>query len=176
MIRFYVWECGVDSLPPEIDLHRLDVEIWRPKILSVRPKGLPFIPNVVWWVFHHFGIFSNRELGIVNLRKGSRIVHSLLATPRYFRFANMGLNDLQIGAVFTDPHWRGLGLAKAAIRIVCVEWAGRFSRLWYIVGEDNIPSIRVIEACGFRLAGTGDRVNRLGLPLLGQYRILNPTV
>jgi RimJ/RimL family protein N-acetyltransferase len=175
MIRFYVWEPGVDSLPDMPPTNGLTADIWRPSLFSVRPHGVPLLPYAAWWTFHYSRVFANREYGVVLLRHGSDVVHRCLVTPRYFRFADMSDNDLQIGAVFTESQWRGKGLAKAAVRMVCEAWADRFSRLWYITTDGNRASIKLAESCSFRLAGTGARVSRCGLRALGQFRLLKHT-
>ena len=172
MMHFYAWDAALNCAPSFPPPQGLTTQIWRPHAWSVHPEGLPVFPYAVWTGFHHLGLFSNREYGVVVLREGAQVVHSSLVTPRYARFPVMGSKDLQIGATYTVPAWRGRGLARAAIGLVCRAWAGRFERLWYIVGEENAASIRVVEACGFRLAGTGARVRRFGLSILAQYRIL----
>jgi RimJ/RimL family protein N-acetyltransferase len=127
-------------------------------------------------MFHYSRVFANREYGVIQLRSGPDVVHRTLVTPRYFRFADMGDDDLQIGAVYTESLWRGRGLAKAAVRMVCDAWARRFSKLWYITSDENLASIKLVESCGFRLVGMGARVDRYGLRALGQFRILTQTL
>jgi RimJ/RimL family protein N-acetyltransferase len=173
MIRFYVWEPGVDPLPGAPSVNGLAVEVWRPTFTQVRPNGLPLLPYAVWWTFHHARVFANREYGVILLREGRTVVHRSLVTPRYFRFADMSDDDLQIGAVHTKTEWRGRGLAKLAVRTICEAWAHRFSRLWYITSEKNRASVNLIESCGFRLIGTGARLNRYGVRALGRFRIMN---
>lgn len=173
MMRFYVWQPGIDPEPLADLSPELRAEIWRPSATSIRPRGLPLLPYVVWWLFHYLRIFSNRRYGAVVVRSGNVIVHNLLVTPRYFRFTDMGADDVQIGATHTHADWRGRGLARAAVGIVCRVWNDRQARLWYIVSDENAPSIRVIESCGFRLLGVGERSKRLGLSLLGQFRVIS---
>jgi RimJ/RimL family protein N-acetyltransferase len=171
-IRFYVWQPGVDSLPEMPSTEGLAVDIWRPTLVSFRPRGAPLFPYAVWWTFHYTHVFANRECGVVLLRSGDNVVHKSLVTPRYFRFADMSDDDLQIGAVYTRVDWRGKGIARAAVRIACEAWMNRCAKLWYIASEENRASIKLIEACGFRLAGTGARIDRYGLRTLARYKIL----
>lgn len=171
MILFYVWEPGVDPLPVAEVPSRLDVQIWRPRLPRFAPPGVPRLQFGAWTAFHYLRVFANRECGAVIFREGGEVAHRSLVTPRYFRFPEMAARDLQIGATETSPRWRGRGLARAAVRTVCDEWAGRFARLWYMVDSENRASIRVIEACGFRLIGEGYRSSRLGLSAFGQYTI-----
>ena len=43
--------------------------------------------------------------------------------------------------------------------------------MWYLTEASNTASVRVIEACGYALAGTGERTRRLGLAALGRFVI-----
>ena len=171
-LRFYVHE-GSRPAPPLTALAPgLAVAAWRPRSDGLPPKDLALWPNAMWWVFDRMGVFANRHCGVLMIRDGDRLVHSALVTPRYFRFPQMGRDDLQIGGVWTDPARRGQGLAKAGVALIVQRWSGLYGRMWYIVEEDNPASIRVIEACGFRLLGLGERRSPLGVGVLGQYRLL----
>jgi len=83
----------------------------------------------------------------------------------------MNKNDLQIGDTWTHPEHRGQGLATFALRRVVQvrQMTGR--KFWYIVEQDNKPSIRVVEKAGFNLIGKGIKRKRFGLGLLGSYMI-----
>ena len=173
-LRFYA-HAGPDlpraaAVPPP----DLSVSVWSPRVDGPPPRGLAAWPNLVWWAFDRLGVFAIRDCGVLMIHDGPRLAHSALVTPRYFRFPQMAPGDLQIGAVFTDPAYRGRGLAKAGVRLIAERWAGRFERPWYIVEDDNLASIRVIEACGFALLGDGERLSPLGVGLLGRYQLLRP--
>lgn len=170
--RFYVWDAAtaatpsVREMPPE-----WDVSTWRPAIDGAPPADLAGWQNRVWWLFDRIGLFSNRSCGVLMIREGAKLVHSSLVTPRYFRFPEMAADDLQIGATWTDPGMRGRGIGKQAVALIHQAWQGEFRRMWYLVGEDNPASIRVIEASGYGLVGVGARQSPPGLGVLGQYRI-----
>lgn len=152
----------------------LSASVWNPRADGLPPGDLAAWPNAVWWAFDRLGVFARPDCGVLMIHEGARLAHSALVTPRYFRFPQMARDDLQIGAVFTDPDYRGRGLAKAGVRLIAERWAGRYRRLWYIVEEDNLASIRVIEACGFARLGDGERSRPLGVGLLGRYQMLRP--
>lgn len=173
-LRFYAHD-GPE--PPRIAAQLppgLHASFWRPRADGLPPRALSAWPNTVWWAFDRLGVFANRECGALLVHEGARLAHSALVTPRYFRFPQMAADDLQIGAVWTDPAMRGRGLAKAGIKLIASHWAGAYRRLWYIVEEDNVASVKVIEACGFDLLGAGERLSPLGLGLLGRYQLLHP--
>jgi RimJ/RimL family protein N-acetyltransferase len=121
------------------------------------------------WLLERARLFINREAGAICIYSGDRLVHYSAFTPRYWRFPFLAERDLQIGDTWTDPDHRGKGLASFAVRkIVKAKWEpGR--GFWYVVGYDNLASIRVVEKLGFGLIGVGDWHKPLGIHLLGSY-------
>jgi predicted GNAT family acetyltransferase len=81
----------------------------------------------------------------------------------------MGLADLQIGNVWTEPELRGRGLATAAICQVVTELAAPDRAFWYVTARENLPSVRAVERAGFELVGAGERIPRWGLRVLGSF-------
>jgi RimJ/RimL family protein N-acetyltransferase len=147
---------------------RYRIETWRPQRDGL-PDRLPYRPFAIWWLFDRLGLFSSRHAGVAMIFEGDRLVHRSLVTPRWYRFPDMGPRDLQIGDTWTDEAHRGKGLARAAIGAIHAHWAGQYERMWYLTEADNRASVRVIEACGYALAGSGERTRRLGLAALGQF-------
>jgi ribosomal protein S18 acetylase RimI-like enzyme len=83
----------------------------------------------------------------------------------------MANEDLQVGDIWTDMERRGLGLATYGLERA-VEVAGdRPRKLWYIVEENNVPSIRLVEKVGFACVARGIRTKRLGLSILGAFEV-----
>jgi len=78
---------------------------------------------------------------------------------------------LQIGDTWTMPEYRGKGLATFAIRKILEKFQKSGRCFWYVVEENNLPSIRVIEKSGFLLKGKGIRTKRLGISLLGRFEM-----
>jgi len=87
----------------------------------------------------------------------------------------MSAEDLQIGDTWTEPDHRGKGIASWAINEIVrlKQQPGR--RFWYVVENNNLPSIRAIEKAGFVRVGSGMRTKRLGLKLLGSFEMTNET-
>ena len=48
-------------------------------------------------------------------------------------------------------------------------------RFWYLVEENNAPSIRAVEKIGFYRFGMGERTKRMGLSLLGTFEVSGKT-
>jgi RimJ/RimL family protein N-acetyltransferase len=148
-----------------------EIQTWHPGRDGPPGAVLPRWPYIVWWLFDRLLVFSNPHAGVLMIRYRDHVVHRSLVTPRWFRFPEMGRNDLQIGDTWTDPEHRGKGLAKAALAAIHEHWAGKYDQMWYLVGEDNVASVRVIETCGYRLVGRGKRTRPIWLGILGRFVI-----
>lgn len=151
--------------------HRVTVHLWKPSRAKVRPPHLPIFPFGVWWLFHQLRVFTTQDYCVLLIFDGSLLVHRSCAFPRYFRFPFMGKIDLQIGDTWTHPEHRGQGLATyATYRIL--QLCNKAQRsFWYLVPEDNVASIRVVEKVGFTRVGRGCRKRRWGLSTLGTFSI-----
>lgn len=135
------------------------------------PPGQPWLPFLIFWLFHEARIFANQNYGVVLIWEGNRPVHRTVVLPRYFRSPFMGPEDLQVAMTWTDRRRRGRGLALAAARTVIADACLGRRKLWYMVAAANKPSIRVAEKAGFRLHGTGSRRPRFGFKFLGAYSL-----
>ncbi|MDR3670101.1 MAG: GNAT family N-acetyltransferase [Holophaga sp.] len=155
---------GPASLPAGFTL-----EVWRPGRLRLRlrPRGFPALPFLVWGCWHFLRVFRSRDYAIVLIYQGEALVHRTCLLPAHFRFPFMRPGELQAAGIWTRPDRRGLGLGLVAL--------GELSRrirgtLWYMVREDNLPSIRLAEKAGFLRWGRGLKRVSLGGPL-GCYEI-----
>lgn len=152
-----------------------ECEIWRPKLDSIKPAGLPLIPFGIWWVFHVFHIFMNRRYAVLLIRKDGYIVHRSCIFPGYQRFPFMGKSELQVGDIWTQIEERGKGFAVFALKQVLGVYA-KNTRVWYLTESDNEASIRVAQKCGFKLHAQGERCKKWGLYVFGQYRMAINTI
>ena len=158
------WVSGVaPSLPDE-----LSFAYWNPTLASPLPPGMG-MSGAVFSAFHFCRVFYNNQFGICQITHGNNVVHRSLVTPGYFRFPEMSKADIQIGATWTAPEWRGRGLALAAIFQILQHHRPAGANVWYITDETNTASVRVIEKAGFRLFGSGPKSPRFGLSVLGYY-------
>jgi len=146
------------------------VDLWRPRLNKIFPRGLSEIKFFVWWLLHHLRIFSNRDYCVLMiLDKDKKLIHRSCVFPRYFRFPFMRHNDLQIGDTFTDGKCRGQGFATYAILKITESLKMENRNFWYITDNNNKPSVRVIESCGFNKVGYGERTKRFGAKFLGSF-------
>ena len=173
-IRFYRAVPGQLELPP-LDLGDLTLSTWKASV-DGQPRGLfASGTNAAWYSFYKAGLFARDGLAVYAIHRGPRLLHRLLVTPRWYRFPFMAAEDLQLGMLWTDPEARGQGLARQAIAAVHHSLPQSVGALWYVVHEDNKPSIRLIERLGYRLAGYGVRTQRFGLQIFGQFCLTAPT-
>jgi len=164
--------------PEQKDMGALTIDVqyrwtlWKPSLSSIVPDRFSFTPFTVWWTFHHLHIFSSSDYGILIVHKGETLVHRSCVFPRYFRFPFMTAFDLQIGDIWTAPAHRGGGLATFAIEKI-IELHQRPGReFWFVVEDNNKPSIRAAEKAGFKKFGEGIRTKRFGMKVFGAYVIL----
>lgn len=174
----YVFYAKHSNSNPSLEIDALDnrysYKIWQPSGLSVVPAGIPKVPFSAWSLFHHLGVFSNRDYAMMVIYHGDHVIHRSGVFPKYFRFPFMTQDDLQIGDTWTDPDHRGKGLATFAIHRIVETLQQPDRTFWYVVEQDNLASIRVIEKAGFRLVGEGSRTKRFGIRALGSFIIQQP--
>lgn len=145
--------------------------LWRPSGTEITPPGVNGAAFKAWWAFHQLRIFANREYALMLIYDGARLVHRSGVYPRYFRFPFMRDRDLQIGDTWTDPEYRGRGLAQAAIVHIARALSRPGRTLWYLAESENEASVRVIERVGFAFVGAGERTRPFGVGAFGQYRL-----
>ena len=145
--------------------------LWKPSFLKIFPAGFNWIPFAVWWAMHNFHIFSNEDYGLYLVFDGDSLIHRSVITPRYFRFPFMGKEDLQIGDTWTMSEHRGKGLAGYAVQNIVKSLKKSGRKFWYVVDENNGPSIRAIEKTGFEKYAMGVRTKRMNMRAIGTYKI-----
>ena len=170
---FYRHACIIGSqFPAKVSIDkRFNAVLWKPTKLEIVPHGVKFLPFVIWGAMHHLHLFANQNYGLYLIYDGYNLIHRSVITPRYFRFPFMGREDLQIGDTWTMPEYRGKGLATFAIQNIVKLHKKPGRRFWYVVEEDNIPSIRAVEKAGFAKYGAGVRKKRMNIKIIGTFEI-----
>jgi len=170
---FYKSDCViVGQTPEEVSIDkRFNAVLWNPTILEIVPNGVALLPFGVWWVMHHLHLFVNQDYGLYLIYAGDDLIHRSVITPRYFRFPFMGKEDVQIGDTWTMPEYRGKGLASFGIQKIVELYRKPGRSFWYVVEENNIPSIKTVEKAGFAKYGVGIRKKRMNLKAIGTFEI-----
>jgi RimJ/RimL family protein N-acetyltransferase len=161
---FYRLDAMAQSPLVELEDHPFSAELWKPSLRAPWPRGasrdkkLHFLFRTLLQVTR---MFPSCDSGALVLYDGARLVHYSAFTPRYWRFPFLSGRDLQVGDTWTEPSFRGKGLAKRALQRLVTRMRMPGRNFWYVVEDINRGSIKVAEDCGFRLAGVGTRVERL---------------
>jgi len=146
---------------------------WRPRMWPALPRGLSGLRTklrfLFRWALYRAHLFAGSECGALLVYEGERLAHYSNYTPRYWRFPFLADDDLQIGDTWTDPAYRGRGLALFALQMLETSLERPNRSLWYVVGELNEPSIRVAEKARFTLAAEGTRVRPWRLKMAERY-------
>ncbi len=148
---------------------------WHPSLSRPFAPGA-FDPKLASYTLMHLsGLFDSGNYGAVLLRdKDGAVDHRSMIMPRFARFPFMGNEDLQIGATFTRPGARGMGLALRAILEIIDRYGNAGRQFWYLTDAANTASVAVIRKAGFELAGTGGKRPRYGWRFLGFYDMARP--
>ena len=149
----------------------LTLAFWRPSGTRLWPRGFAPSPFLLWGLFHVLRVFATRDYAMVLIFHGSTLVHRTCLLPAHYRFPFMRPGDLQAAGIWTHPDKRGTGLGLVALQEAAWRLQNPERVLWYMVREDNQPSIRLAEKGGFHLWGQGAKVALLGIGLLGAFTI-----
>jgi len=145
--------------------------LWRPTLRNVLPPTLGARFRL-WTVAHYFRLFHNRDYAVLLIVNAEgEPVHRSCLVPSYFRWPFMGRNDLQISSTWTTPNERRKGLATAALVKAMAIMDCPDRKFWYITRESNMASIAACGRAGFSFVGLGQRVNWMGVRLLGHVRL-----
>lgn len=172
-VEFFRSDAEPAAIRPLPDGYRL--EIWHPGAGGSVPPGCSGIKWRVWTLFHRAGIFRSPQYGAVLIFRGDTLVHRSSVFPKYMRFPFMTDADVQVGDTWTEPSERGKGLAAVALGTAAARVRQPGASLWYLTTADNVASIRVALAAGLARVGTGIRTRRLGLRVLGEFRMTTET-
>jgi RimJ/RimL family protein N-acetyltransferase len=143
---------------------------WRPGF-RLRPWGFPARPFLLWGLWHRLKVYATPDYGMALIYEGAQLVHRTCLLPAHFRFPFMVRGDLQTAGIWTRPDRRGMGLALVALQGSLRRMADPERTLWYMVREDNQPSLRLAEKGGFQLFGRGRKLPSRAFGLLGAFQI-----
>jgi len=169
-----------------IDLNYIDhhlpksctIEISKPKIYKIVPKGICTLPNrwsmtvncFFYWMMHYFKLFNKFDYNIFIVYCGESIVHYSVVLTKYFRYPFMAEHDIQIGPCWTRNEYRRKGIHFFVIQKILTTHQNKSDfKFWYITREDNIASRKSIQKSGFTQHGKGRRSKRLGCKFLGAF-------
>jgi len=139
--------------------------LWKPRSIFSKPPGLPKFPFLIWSIIYFKkNLYSNYGYKVSLILSNNKCINYCVILPFHFKFPFMGLNDFQIGPVWTHPNYRGKGLARFSIgRIIELYSKEEATSFWYITRAENLDSIRLAESLGFEKIGEGERLSPFGI-------------
>lgn len=168
-VLYYKYTANKETLS-NVDT-KWSVEQWQPSLFSIKPKGLPIYPFLIWWCFYYLKIFRNKNYFIFLVRDKERVVHRTCVFPPFFRFPFMSKGDVQVGDILTVAEYRGKGLASYVLSMAKKLTNLSEGGVWYVVENDNAISQKVARNNGFRLFGSGEKKVVFSLNILSRYII-----
>lgn len=151
-------------------LYELNYETYRPTAVELRVESQkvslfhPFLKGEgrslkTLFVRGLFWLQSKGDFRIYYVREDQtgNVIHTSYVTGAGGKFPFMEQGDLHIGPCVTDPRHRGKGIYRQVLRTVHADNCNHRSRAFMIVHEDNLPSIKGIEAAGLTHVGTVER-------------------
>lgn len=107
----------------------------------------------------HLSAKGNFSIYYVTAENGKPI-HTSYVTGPAPKFPFMEKGDIHIGPCRTDPNHRGKGIYRKVLRAIHADYCDGYRGAYMLVHEDNLPSIKGIEAAGLTHVG---RVERQGV-------------
>lgn len=132
-----------------------DLIIWKPSICKVYHRRLP-IKYAIWWIFHYFNIFGNKNLQIWLYYIKGELAHFFCIVPKFYRWPFMQKQDVQITYVVTEKIFQNKGLAFKGINNALSN-LNISGNIWYVTDSTNIASQKLAEKLGFELIGLGKK-------------------
>jgi RimJ/RimL family protein N-acetyltransferase len=170
--RFYRYRGDASELPQSPSC-KYNWSFWRPPAGRPWPLAKCDVRTKLRFLFRYslyrLGFFASSNCGALCILDQGKLVHYSAFSPRYWRFPFLRDNDLQVGDTWTEPSYRGRGLALFALLQIIDEMEESGRDLWYVVARENHPSIAVADKAGFECVATGDWIKPWGIKLLGAY-------
>jgi GNAT superfamily N-acetyltransferase len=93
---------------------------------------------------------ATRDRTFYCLTAGEQLANYGWVTASHCRYYRIGIGEIVIGPVWTDPRHRGKGLATAGLQSAVNSLIARGYSVFYIdTSKDNLAMQKVIAKCGF---------------------------
>lgn len=152
---------GPNALP---SVEGYDLRVWSPswRRLIAPTMGLR---SLEWWLWVRLGRQGMGDYRVFLLSDGGQVIHRSCALPACPRWPFMGARDIHVCMTWTDPAYRGRGLATLVLATLVRTMAIPGRRFWYLARPRNAASIAVCTKAGFVPHGLAGYRRLLGLPL-----------
>ena len=164
----------------------MQFELWTPSWTRIFPPGCANMAFFVYWLLWRFSLYKNSCFAVLFVRFNSEIIHRTVISPGWYRFPMMASDEIKFGEIWTEPPYRGLGIAKksllrilqiirtdAATSVPMRKLTGKVQirGAWYINRAANAPSTALAHSVGFALVGRSLRRRPFGLNAFHRYII-----
>lgn len=141
-------ECPVDL---KVEVQK--VSFLHPFLKGEKKSMKTFLTRSMFYVLSR-GDFS---IYYVTEEDRGRPIHTSYVSGPGGKFPFMEKGDIHIGPCYTAPDYRGRGIYRKVLRAIHGDHCSHCKRAYMIVDEENLPSIKGIEAAGLRHTGTVER-------------------
>ncbi len=153
-MRLYELDYGTyKPCPTEGKVESQKISFFHPFIRGEKKSIKTFLVRILFYVQSkgNFRIYYVRE------DRENTPIHTSYVCGASRKFPFMEREDIHIGPCHTAPDHRGKGIYRKVLRAIHTESCGKFKRAYMIVDEENLPSIKGIEAAGLTHVGTVER-------------------
>lgn len=160
-------DCGARVIEPDGDPRFV---LWQPRPWRLRPPTT-YWKTSLWSLAHYLRVFRNRDYAVLLILQDDKVVHRSSVIPACFRWPFMNDLDLHVSDTWTEPGFRGQGLATTALRRLLALFRRPGRRFWYVTRIGNPSSVVVCQNVGFSFVGMANRRYRWGSRLLGTLEL-----
>ena len=157
-MRLYALEYGAcEEASVELPVKKKKVSLFSLSLEGERLSGKALLGRAFFYLMARgrFWIYY------VTDSESGQLIHSSYVMERSFKFPFMTRGDIHIGPCNTAPSHRGRGIYRNVLRVIGRDSKGVYNRAYMMVHEENIPSVKGIEAAGFRHIGTVEKTGLL---------------
>ncbi len=153
-MRLYAMECcNCREIPEDISVKKKKVSLFS---LCVEGERVS-LKTLLGRAFFYLTARGRFWIYYVTDRESEQVIHTSYVTEKSFKFPFMSQGDIHIGPCHTAPSHRGQGIYRNVLRVISGDSEGTYNRAYMMVHEENIPSVKGIEAAGFRHIGTVEK-------------------
>lgn len=153
-MRLYEMDYGAyRPCPTELKVESQEISFFHPFIPGEKKSVKTFLVRILFYVQSK----GNFRIYYVRGDEENKPIHTSYVCGASAKFPFMGKTDIHIGPCYTDADHRGKGIYRKVLKAIHAENCGAFSRAYMIVDEENLPSIKGIEAAGLRQVGSVER-------------------
>lgn len=123
--------------------------VWKPKLFSIKPKGIKFSLLLPWLVFGFSPLFTARVFKIYLVYDQEKLIHYSFFFGKSFKFPFIQKDDIFLGPIWTSNEYRRKGISFNAIKEIILSFGDKVNHFWWMCDEKNTGSRKLAEKLGF---------------------------